>query len=258
MFGDVLFNPLASSVEFDHVWFKYEGRDEWALQDVSFRIDAGETAVFVGAPGSGKSTINKLILRLYRPVKGSIMVGGRDVFEYENNSYRKYISAIEQEVFLFSETIDENLKFGFPDATEEVIRTSIQMAQAEKFINTFPKKLQTEIGERGVKLSGGEKQRLAIARALLMNPSVLLMDDASSALDAKTELEIQEAIENILRTRTSIITTHRLSIISRATKVVLINDGRIVAIGTHIELLEKQPEYRRLFVRKLVAPTPVT
>jgi ABC-type multidrug transport system fused ATPase/permease subunit len=252
-FGQVEFDPEQFEIEFKNVWFRYNELEErWALKNISFSVKKNETVVLIGPPGSGKSTINKLLLRLYKPTKGEILVNGRNIFDY-NKSFNNHISAIEQNPFLFSDSIEFNLKFAKPDATEEELQNAIAIAQAQ-FVNDLPQKLTTTIGDRGVKLSGGEKQRLAIARALLLDPAILIMDDASSALDARTEMLIQESIASLLKERTSIITTHRLSVITKSDKILVIEDGSIVAQGTHEHLIQTSKSYRRLFEHQYDLP----
>ncbi|MHA1990377.1 MAG: ABC transporter ATP-binding protein [Candidatus Hodarchaeales archaeon] len=257
--GNNKFDPDNTKIEFRNVSFRYTEDTPWALKNASFTINPGETAVIVGPPGSGKSTINKLIQRLYSPNEGVILIGERNILDYDNDSFRKSVVSIEQEIFLFSTSVEENLRFGKLDATMDEIKQATRLAKADKFIEKLPEGYSSEIGERGVKLSGGEKQRIAIARAILLNPSILLMDDASSALDAKTEFEIQNAISTILKTRTSLITTHRLSIIAKASKVIVIDHGEIVAIGKHSKLIETIPDYRKLFEKIYdLPPIPVS
>ncbi len=247
------FKPNNMQIEFKNVSFRYDTTDQkYILRNLNLTIEPNQTIVLIGPPGSGKSTLNKLLLRLYKPSSGEILLGGRSIFDY-NNSYQDNISAIEQNPFLFSETIDFNIRFGKPSASEEEIKRTLEMAQAQ-FVYSFPDQLQTGIGDRGVKLSGGEKQRLAIARALLLNPKILIMDDASSALDAKTEMMIQESISSILKERTAIITTHRLSIIAKADKIILLEHGEIVAQGTHKELITSSIAYRKLFAKQYELP----
>lgn len=245
--GNLEYDPENAKIEFRNVSFRYGEKAPWALRNISFTVNSGDTVCIVGPPGSGKSSINKLIQRLYSPTEGVILIGDQNILEYNNDSFRKNIASIEQEIFLFSTSIEDNLRFGKLDASDEEVKLAAKLAKAHNFIENLPDGYKSEIGERGVKLSGGEKQRIAIARAILLNPSILLMDDASSALDAKTEFEIQEAISTILKTRTSLITTHRLSVITNASKVIVVDKGRIVAIGKHSSLIKSVPDYRRLF-----------
>lgn len=246
-FGKLRFETIREGIEFKDVSFKYSEDREWALKDINLEINQGETVAIVGGPGSGKSTFIKLLLRLYDPQKGSVLIDGREIGEYSSNSLREQISAIEQDVFLFSESIRENIAFGKPDASLEEVENSAKLAKVHEFISTYAEGYDTMVGERGITLSGGQKQRIAIARALLMDPLILIMDDASSALDAETESQIQEAIKNILKTRTSVIITHRLALISEADKVIVFEKGEIVAIGPHQKILRTSTHYRRLF-----------
>lgn len=246
-YGNTTFEEVRQDIEFTDVSYRYSESRQWAIENISVRIEAGETVAIVGGPGSGKSTFIKLLLRLYDPQEGRITIDGIDIKEYSKASLRSRMASIEQEIFLFSDTIRENIAFGKSDATDDEIRSVARLAKADGFIRGLPQGYDTVIGERGVTLSGGQKQRIAIARALLMNPAVLIMDDASSALDSETEYQIQQAISQLIRTRTSIIITHRLSIISKADKVIVFEGGRIVATGKHSEILRSSPHYRRLF-----------
>lgn len=249
----IKFDEKNMDIEFKNVSFRYNNSDvKWILKNLSFTIAKNETVVLIGPPGSGKSSINKLLLRLYEPNTGQILLNGKNIFDYDD-SYQKNVSAIEQNPFLFSDTIEFNVTFGNPLASTEEVTRALEIAQAQ-FVYSLPEKLQSQIGDRGVKLSGGEKQRLAIARALLLNPRILIMDDASSALDAQTEMKIQESISSVLKERTSIITTHRLSVISKADKILLLEHGEIVAQGTHRQLIVTSPEYRKLFEKQYDLP----
>lgn len=246
-FGELKYTGEDTTIEFNNVSFRYDETREWALQNIDVKINHNETIAIVGGPGSGKSTFSKLILRLYDPINGEIKLSGQAISEFTEKSLRKQFSSIEQDVFLFTDTIANNISFGKPDASMEEIKQAAVLASAEEFIDEMEMGYETIIGERGVKLSGGQKQRIAIARSLLINPAILLIDDASSALDAETEQKIQNAIKNILKTRTSIIVTSRLAIISEASRVLVFDKGKIVAQGPHDVLICSSPYYRRLF-----------
>lgn len=246
-YGNIIFNGIKNDISFEGVNFRYNEGREWALRDINLNIPQGSSIAIVGGPGSGKSTFIKLLLRLYDPQEGTITIDGISISEFEKNSLRSMMSSIEQDIFLFSDTVKGNIAFGNPEATDEQVIQAAELAHAADFITSFKDGYDTLVGERGITLSGGQKQRIAIARALLMNPSILIMDDASSALDAETEAQIQSAIKNVLHTRTSIIITHRLSIISEVDTVIVFDRNTIVANGSHKKLLRTSIEYRRLF-----------
>lgn len=246
-FGTTKLDRITSAITFENVAFRYSEDREWALQNINLILEKNKTYAIVGGPGSGKSTFIKLLLRLYDPQQGKISIDGISYPELSKESLRQNIGSIEQDIYLFSDTIRNNIAFGKPQASLAEVQLAARYAQAEEFIETLENGYDTIIGERGITLSGGQKQRLAIARALLLNPAVLLMDDASSALDAETEFQIQSAIQNLLTTRTSIIITHRLSIISEVDSVIVFHKGKMVALGTHHDLLRTSSYYRRLF-----------
>jgi ATP-binding cassette subfamily B protein len=219
------------------------------LYDVSFEIEAGQTVAIVGQTGSGKTTLTKLINRTYETDSGKVLVDGIDVRQWQLQSLRSQISIIEQEIFLFSRTIAENIAFGRPDASREEIELAARRAQAHDFILSFSEGYDTVIGQRGVTLSGGQRQRLAIARAFLSDPEILILDDSTSAIDSATEDQIQKAIWEVAEGRTTILITHRLSQVRWADKILLIKKGRIIAQGTHDELLKDSDAYRKIFAR---------
>ncbi len=235
-------------IRFDNVNFSYNGKRE-AIKDFSLEIPDGSTVALVGSPGSGKSTLIKLLLRLYDPTNGKITVDGICIKEMSLDNLRSNLGMIEQEVFLFSTTIRENIAFGRPNATDEEIEQVAKLAQAHEFIISFKDDYNTIVGERGVMLSGGQKQRIAIARALLVNPTILILDDASSAIDSETEHKIQLAIANLLKERTTFIITHRLATIKNADIIVIMRDGKLVATGKHDRLIRTVEDYRLLFQR---------
>lgn len=241
---------IKGEIVFDRVTFGYGKDDKAVLKNLSFRAAPGETIAIVGQTGSGKSTLTKLVNRIYDVTEGRILIDGVNVKDWGLESLRSQISVIEQDVFLFSKTISENIAFGLGNkATKESIEEAAEAAQAHDFIMSFQEGYQTVIGERGVTLSGGQRQRLAIARALLTDPRILILDDSTSAIDSATEDEIQKAINKVLEGRTTLMITHRLSQIRRADKILVIHNGELVAQGTHEELSRSSALYQRIFAR---------
>ena len=240
--------PMQGGVSFDEVAFDY-GSKVGLLRGVSFSVEPGETVAVVGQTGSGKSSLIKLINRTYDVDSGSVKVDGRDVRDWNLESLRQQISIIEQDIFLFSRTIAENIAFGRPGATQAEIEEAAHLAQAHAFISQFKEGYATMVGERGVTLSGGQRQRLALARAFLTNPRILILDDSTSAIDSATEDEIQKAIFRAAAGRTTFIITHRLSQIRWADKIVVLRQGRVAALGTHDQLMQTSEPYRRIFAR---------
>lgn len=237
---------MEGEVVFDGVDFAYDG-SEASLSGMDFKVNPGMTVAVVGQTGSGKTTLARLINRTYDVKRGQVRVDGRDVREWNLESLRRQISIIEQDIFLFSQTIRENIAFGHPEATQEDVEKAARMAQAHDFILTFDKGYDTVIGERGVTLSGGQRQRIALARAFLTDPRILVLDDSTSAIDSATEDLIQRAIFTASRGRTTFIITHRLSQIRWADLILVMRGGQLVAAGTHDELMESSPAYRRIF-----------
>ena len=220
------------------------------LQQISFHVQPGQTVAIVGQTGSGKTTLTKLVNRIYDVSGGHILIDSVDVRDWNMASLRSQVSTIEQDVFLFSRTIRENIAFGLGSrATEEAVIQAARDAQAHDFIMSFKDGYDTVIGERGVTLSGGQRQRLAIARALLTDPRILILDDSTSAIDSATEDKIQQAIHRVLEGRTTFLITHRLSMIRRADLIVMLDKGRVVDCGTHADLIERNSLYRRIFAR---------
>jgi ATP-binding cassette, subfamily B, bacterial len=229
---------IYGEVEFKNVAFNYPSRaDLEVLTDISFKIKSGEKIALVGYSGAGKSTIVQLLLRFYDTIAGEILVDGKDIKNYNISDLRNNMAIVPQEVMLFGGTINENISYGKPDATEAEIIVAAQKANAMEFIDTFPEKLQTVVGERGIKLSGGQRQRIAIARAILKDPAILLLDEATSALDSESEKLVQSALETLMEGRTTIIIAHRLSTIRTVDNIYVIKAGKIQESGSHEQLL---------------------
>lgn len=240
------------SVRFESVNFNYVGRDIGVLHEIDLSIAPGEVVALVGPSGSGKSTITQLIARFYDPSDGRVLVDGVDVREQALGDLRAQMAAVPQEVQLFSGTISENLRLAKPDASDEELVEAATAANAHDFIVGFPDGYESLVGERGVKLSGGQRQRVAIARALLADPRILILDEATSSLDAEAEGLVQEALERLMVGRTTLVIAHRLSTVRAADRLVVISDGRIVEEGTHDELVAASGVYARLLSRQLV------
>lgn len=231
-------DKIKGNVTFKNVAFSYHSRKEIkVLKDVSFTANFGQKIAIVGPSGTGKSTIASLLLRFYTIDEGEILVDGKNIYDFDLEHLRGNMSIVPQDVILFGGTIRENIAYGKPNATEEEIVTASKQANAYNFIESFPKKFETIVGERGIKLSGGQRQRIAIARALLKNPSILILDEATSSLDSKSEKLVQEALEILMEGRTSIIIAHRLSTIRSADQILVLDNGKITEQGTHQELI---------------------
>ncbi len=230
--------PKQGEIEFKHVEFFYPTRPDFpVLKDVSFKAEKGQTVALVGPSGSGKTTIAALVLRFYDPVNGEIIIDGKSSKDYSLTSLRDQMALVPQDVLLFAGTIRENILYGNPDAKEEEIREAAKKANALEFIESFPDKFETRVGERGVQLSGGQRQRIAIARAVLKNPSILILDEATSSLDSESEHLVQEALDKLMEGRTSIVIAHRLSTIRNADKIIVLEKGKVKETGTHAELM---------------------
>jgi ATP-binding cassette subfamily B protein len=241
-----LSREIRGEVEFRDVTFSYN-ESEPALQGINFRVKPGQTVAIVGQTGSGKTSLAKLINRTYDVQQGQVLLDGKDVRDWNLETIRRNISIIEQDIFLFSRSISENIAFGKPGATQEEIATAAQSAQAHDFIESFSDGYQTVIGDRGVTLSGGQRQRIALARAFLTDPPILILDDSTSSIDSATEDKIQRAINLAAKGRTTFIITHRLSQIRWADLIIVLRQGKVAAIGSHEELMRSSPSYRRIF-----------
>jgi ATP-binding cassette subfamily B protein len=220
---------------------------EPVLQNISFKVKPGQTVAIVGQTGAGKTSLVKLLNRTYDVAEGQVFIDGVDVRDWNLASLRSQISIIEQDIFLFTRNVSENIAFGKPESTQSEIEAAAKSAQADDFIKGFDKGYETVVGERGVTLSGGQRQRIALARAFLTEPHILILDDSTSAIDSATEDRIQRAISNAARGRTTFIITHRLSQIRWADLIIVLRKGRIAAIGTHDELMETSEAYSRIF-----------
>jgi ATP-binding cassette subfamily B protein len=243
--------PGRGEVELRHVSFRYQGVAEPALRDIDLRVEAGTTVALVGATGSGKTTLVALLPRLYDVTEGAVTIDGADVREVDLPSLRRAISVVDDDPFLFSATVHENIAYGRPEATRAEVEEAARRAQAAGFIEALPEGYDTRIGERGLTLSGGQRQRVAIARALITDPRILILDDATSSVDASTEQAIKTALREVMAGRTTFVIAHRLSTIALADEIVVLEDGEIAARGTHAELLDRSPLYAEIAAKGL-------
>lgn len=237
---------LQGRITFENVTFGYL-EDKPVLKHFSLDIAPGEKVAFVGATGAGKTTLASLLLRFYEPTQGRVLLDGVDIREYQQSFLRKHIGLVQQDVFLFSDSVSFNIAYGRRQATQQELEQAARLAAADEFISALPEKYATRVGERGVKLSGGQKQRIAIARAFLKNPPVMVFDEATSALDTKTERQIQKSLDELAQNRTTLIIAHRLSTIINADRIVVLQDGEIAEIGTHHELMQRKGIYKKLY-----------
>ncbi len=238
---------INGDVVFDHVTLKYTEDDDAALKDISFHVPQGKVIGLIGSTGAGKSSITQLMTRFYEPVEGHVYIDGKDVADYDLKVLRRHIGFVLQEPFLFSTTIKENIAYGNPDVSMDEIVAAAKRAQAHEFIMEMPKGYETMLGERGMGLSGGQRQRISIARALLINPSILVLDDATSAVDMETEFQIQRALKEVMTDRTTFIIAHRISSLKHADEILVLEDGKIVERGVHDELLNNGGPYQRIY-----------
>jgi ATP-binding cassette subfamily B protein len=254
--GAAILPPAEGRVAFEDVAFRYFGSSKPVLQDVSFVAEPGQTVALLGATGSGKTTVINLIPRFYDVTSGRVTVDGYDVREVTLDSLRSQIGIVLQETNLFSGTIRDNIAFGRPEATMDEIIAAAQAAAAHEFIAGFPEGYDTPVGERGTTLSGGQKQRIAIARALLLNPHILILDDSTSSVDTVTEHQIQQALDRLMAGRTSFVIAQRISTVRRADQILILEDGRVVASGSHDELIENSPIYAEIYASQLIEDAP--
>jgi ATP-binding cassette subfamily B protein len=237
---------ISGEVEFAHVYFSYPNRDE-VLSDINFLVEPGTIAAFVGASGAGKTTITNLIPRFYEPTAGAIRIDGVDIQALTLESLRQHIGIVMQDPYLFNDTIEENLRYGKADATKQEIIAACKSAAIHDYIMSLPEKYRTIVGNRGIRLSGGEKQRIAIARVILKNPRIIILDEATSSLDSVSEMLIQQALLQLFKGRTSFVVAHRLSTVLAANQIFVLENGRIVESGEHETLLEKNGSYKKLY-----------
>jgi subfamily B ATP-binding cassette protein MsbA len=251
--------PLSKGIEFEGLSFVYHDGEAPALDDVNLTIEAGQVVALVGMSGAGKSTLASLVPRFYDPTEGTVLFDGVDIRRATLSSLRGQIGLVTQEVILFDDTVRNNIAYGLKSIADSELRRAAAAANALDFIEALPQGFDTVVGEKGSRLSGGQRQRLAIARAILKNPPILVLDEATSSLDAESEALVQQALENLMVNRTTIVIAHRLSTVRRADQIVVIEDGRIQEIGRHDELIRRSASlYRRLYQLQFSMPETIS
>ena len=240
-----------SNIDFKNVFFNYDSNEKNVPKNINLNFEGGKMTALVGHSGSGKSTILNLIPRFYQPQSGDIRIDNQSIFDVTIDSLRSHISLVSQETTLFDDTIKNNIKYANENATDDEIKEVARLSNSEEFIEKLPNKYETLIGENGIRLSGGEKQRISIARAMIKKSSIILLDEATSSLDSETETKIQEALNTLIQDKTTVVIAHRLSTILNASKIYLIDDGKVIDSGKHDELLAKSLIYKNFYEKQI-------